>query len=68
MRLMMPSTSTSGPPLHSDLVRKLEQFVEVLVRQLQHLQRLVLVEAFAALQYLVACLRQNVAHLLPPVT
>ena len=49
-------------PRHPDLVGKRQQFVEPVVGQLQHLQRLILVEAFAALQYLVACLRQNVAH------
>jgi hypothetical protein len=43
-------------------VGKRQKFVEVLVGQPQHLQRLILVEAFAAIQYLVACLRQNVAH------
>ncbi len=43
-RLMMPSTSTSGPHhAHPHLVGQREQFVEPVVGQLQHRQHLVLV-------------------------
>ena len=58
-----------GPaPRHPHLVREREQLVEPVVGQLQHPQRLVLVQALAALQYLLASLRQNVAHPCPPPT
>ncbi len=44
-------------------MRQREQVVEAVVRQLQHLQGLVLVEALAPpLEHLLACHRQNVAH------
>ena len=44
LRLMMPSTSTSGPhQRHPHLVGQRQQLVEPVVGQLQHLQHLVLV-------------------------
>jgi CheY-like chemotaxis protein len=49
-------------PGHPDLVGQREQIVEAVIRQLQHLQGLILVEANAAVEYLLACLNQNVAH------
>ena len=49
-RLMMPSTSTSGPhQRHPHLVRQRQQLVEPVVGQLQHLQHLFLAQALAAL-------------------
>jgi hypothetical protein len=49
-------------PRHPHLMRQRQQFVEPIVGQLQHPQCLLLVQALAALQYLLASLRQNVAH------
>ncbi len=43
-------------------MRKRQKLVELIVGQLEHLQRLVLIEAHAAFEYLLACLNQNVAH------
>ena len=64
LRLMMPSTSTSGPhQLHPDLVGQCEQFLELVVGQLQHLQDLVLVEPFAAFEHLLAGQTQHVCDL-----
>ena len=59
----MPSTSTSGPhQRHPDLVGQRKQLVEPVVGQLQHAQGLLLVEAFAALQHLLAGQREDVGH------
>ena len=59
----MPSTSTSGPHhAHPHLVGEREQVVEPVVGQLQHLQHLVLRQALAPLEHLLAGLGQDVAQ------
>jgi hypothetical protein len=49
-------------PAHPDLVRQRKQFLEMVVRQLQHLQHLVLAQSLTTLQHLQPSLRQNVSH------
>ena len=52
-----------GPaPGHPDLVGQRKQLVEPVVGQLQHAQGLLLVEALAALQDLLAGQREDVGH------
>jgi hypothetical protein len=48
-------------------VRQRQQLVEPVVGQLQHPQGLLLVQALAALQYLLASLSQNVTHPSPSI-
>ena len=50
-----------GPaPAHPHLVGQRQQLLEPVVGQLQHPQHLVAAQSFAALQYLLACLLQDV--------